>query len=301
MKMHTDEVDTSTDLVRRLLTAQFPEWSNLTLKRVTSTGTDNAIYRLGDTMSVRLPRIHWATGQIDKEFEWLPKLAPHLPFQVPVPLVKGQPTDEYPHQWAVYQWLAGKNSADAHISDLNQAAIDIAQFLTALRQIDTTGGPSAKNYNIRGMPLALRDEETRKAIAKLEGMIDTQAAITVWEAALDAQPPHHEPVWLHGDLLSGNILINQGRVHAIIDFGGLAVGDPTCDLMIAWSLFTNESRAVLWDALEVDEATWLCGRGHALSQAAIFIPYYLETNPIGMRNARRMLDEILLDIHHNSV
>ncbi len=294
-KMHADEVDTDASLVGRLLAAQFPQWAGLPIAPVSSAGTDNAIYRLGDDMAVRLPRIHWAVGQVDKEHEWLPRLGPFLPLAISVPLAKGQPGEGYPWHWSVYQWLKGENATIDLIADPRQAAIDLAQFITALQRIDTTGGPRAVDHNLRGVPLADRDARTREAIAALHGMIDADAATTVWEAALQAPDWNRAPVWFHGDLLPGNLLFEQGRLSAVIDFGGLGVGDPACDLMIAWGLFSGESRDVFRAALAVDDATWARGRGHALSQAVIFIPYYLDTNPVGVSNARRMIDAVLAD------
>jgi aminoglycoside phosphotransferase (APT) family kinase protein len=294
-KMHADEVDTDASLVGRLLAAQFPQWAGLPIAPVSSAGTDNAIYRLGDDMAVRLPRIHWAVGQVDKEHEWLPRLGPFLPLAISVPLAKGQPGEGYPWHWSVYQWLKGENATIDLIADPRQAAIDLAQFITALQRIDTTGGPRAVDHNLRGVPLADRDARTREAIAALHGMIDADAATTVWEAALQAPEWNRAPVWFHGDLLPGNLLFEQGRLSAVIDFGGLGVGDPACDLMIAWGLFSGESRDVFRAALAVDDATWARGRGHALSQAVIFIPYYLDTNPVGVSNARRMIDAVLAD------
>lgn len=301
IKMHKNEVDTSLELVRRLLASQFPQWARLPIVPVASSGTDNTIYRLGDKMAVRLPRIDWAIGQVEKEHKWLPKLAPFLPLEVPVPLAKGEPDEGYPYQWSVQKWIEGENAADAHITDLSKAALDLADFLKALRQIDTTGGPPAATENTRGMPLVLKDKATRMAIAALDrlNMIDAHAAIAVWEAALHAPDSTQKPVWFHGDLLSGNLLVKQGQLHAVIDFGGLAVGDPTCDLMIAWSLFTGKSRNLFRDALAVDDATWMRGRGHSLSQAAIFIPYYLHTNPVGVRNAKHMIEQVLADYRAN--
>ncbi len=293
--MHADEVDTDASLVGRLLAAQFPQWAGLPIAPVSSAGTDNAIYRLGDDMAVRLPRIHWAVGQVDKEHEWLPRLGPFLPLAISVPLAKGQPGEGYPWHWSVYQWLKGENATIDLIADPRQAAIDLAQFITALQRIDTTGGPRAVDHNLRGVPLADRDARTREAIAALHGMIDADAATTVWEAALQAPEWNRAPVWFHGDLLPGNLLFEQGRLSAVIDFGGLGVGDPACDLMIAWGLFSGESRDVFRAALAVDDATWARGRGHALSQAVIFIPYYLDTNPVGVSNARRMIDAVLAD------
>ena len=296
-KMHADEVDTDTSLVRRLLAAQFPQWAELPIQRVDSVGTDNAIYRLGDDMAVRLPRVERAAGaRVDKEHEWLPRLAPHLPLVVPVPLAKGMPAEGYPWRWSVCQWIEGESANVELISDLRQAAIDLAQFIAALQRIDPAGGPPPGAHNFfRGVPLAMRDIATLTAIASLKGVIDTEAATTAWEAALEAAVWNRPPVWIHGDLIRGNLLVKRGRLSGVIDFGGLGVGDPACDLMPAWTLFSGESRNAFRTALSVDDATWARGRGWALSWALIFIPYYLETNPAGVNMARHAIDEVLAD------
>jgi aminoglycoside phosphotransferase (APT) family kinase protein len=294
-KMHPNEVHTDASLVRCLIAAQFPQWAHLSITPVDSAGTDNAIYRLGEDLAVRLPRIHWAVNQIDKEFRWLRYLAPSLPLAIPVPLVKGEPGQGYPWHWAIYPWLEGENETIDRIADPLQTAIKLAQFITALQQIDATGGPLAVDHNSRGASLATRDREVRQAIAAMRGTIDTDAATRVWEAALQTPQWNRDPVWFHGDMLPGNLLFKRGRLSAVIDFGGLAVGDPACDLMIAWGLFSGESRKVFRAALEVDDATWERGRGHALAQAVIFIPYYIDSNPVGVGYARRAIDEILAD------
>jgi aminoglycoside phosphotransferase (APT) family kinase protein len=295
-KMHVDEVETNASLVGRLLAAQFPQWADLPIKPVDSAGTDNALYRLGDDMVVRLPRIHWALGQIDIERRWLPRLAPHLPLAIPVQLAKGEPGEGYPWHWSIYQWIEGENAAIDRIVDPNQVAIDLAQFLTALQHIDTRGGPGAGPHDLdRGKPLVMRDKYTREAISALHDMLDTEAVTAAWEAVLQAPEWTGAPVWFHGDMLPGNLLFEQGRLTAVIDFGELGVGDPACDLMIAWNLFSGESRDVFHAALAVDDATWARGRGWALSQALIFISYYLNTNPVGVRYARRAVEEVLAD------
>lgn len=293
--MHVDEIATDATLVRRLLAAQFPQWAALPITPVSSAGTDNAIYRLGADKAVRLPRIHWATGQIEKERQWLPKLAPRLPLQLPVQLAIGEPDAGYPYQWAVYRWLDGESAISAHIPDLCQAARDLAQFIVALQRLDPAGGPPAAEHNLRGVPLALRDASTRAAIAAMGSMIDADAATRVWETALRAPPWDRPPVWFHGDLLPGNLLVANGRLRAVIDWSGAGVGDPACDLMCAWGLFSGESREEFRAALGVDDATWARGRGQALSQAAIFVPYYLHTNPVGVASARRMIDAVLAE------
>jgi aminoglycoside phosphotransferase (APT) family kinase protein len=298
--MHVDEVQTNVSLVSRLLAAQFPQWADLSIEPVDSAGTDNALYRLGDRLVVRLPRIHWAVGQIDTERQWLPRLSPHLPLAIPVQLAKGKPGEGYPWPWSVYRWIEGVNATIARIADPSQAAIDLARFLTALQQIDASSGPPPGPHDLaRGKPLARRDTYTCEAIAALRGMLDTDAVTAAWKAALQAPEWNGAPVWFHGDMLPGNLLFERGRVRAVIDFGALGVGDPACDLMIAWNLFSGESRAVFRAALAVDDATWARGRGWALSQALIFIPYYLNSNPVGVVYARRAIEEAVSDYGAN--
>ena len=297
-KMHADEVETSAGLVRALLAAQFPQWAALPITPLASAGTDHAIFRLGADLAVRLPRIAWALGQAEKERVWLPRLAPFLPLAVPEPLAQGQPGAGYPWPWSITRWLPGETLTADRLPDARRTAVALAHFVAALQRIDARNGPRAADHGLRGQPLITRDAATRRAIADLEGLIDTAAATRVWEDALRAPDWDRAPVWFHGDLLPGNILFSaQGRATAVIDFGGLGVGDPACDLMLAWGLFTGESRALFRETLAVDDATWARGRGHALAQALIFIPYYLNTNPDGVAQARHGLAEVLADWH----
>jgi aminoglycoside phosphotransferase (APT) family kinase protein len=294
-KMHADEVDIDVSLVRRLLAAQFPQWGDLPIDRVASAGTDNAIYRLGDDMSVRLPRIHWATGQIEKEQRWLPILAPQLPLAIPVPLAKGDPGEGYPWHWCVSPWLPGEDATAEHIRDLDEAAVDLAAFIAALQRIDITGGPRPGRHNFfRGVPLAVRDDHLRKAIAHWDGLVDIDAVKAAWEAALEAPVWDGPPVWIHGDLVPGNLLVAGGRLSAVIDFGCLGVGDPATDLIVAWTLFSGESRDLFRAALGVDDATWARGRGWALMGLGA-LPYYLHTNPAIVARARHQIEEVLAD------
>ncbi|HEV2664941.1 MAG TPA: aminoglycoside phosphotransferase family protein, partial [Blastocatellia bacterium] len=234
-KMHVDEVETNLSLVTRLLTSQFPHWADLPIAPIPSAGTDNALYRLGDDMVVRLPRIHWAIEQVGKEHRWLPRLAPFLPLAIPVPLAKGEPGERYPWHWSIYQWLKGENATVERIADPRQTATDLARFIAALQRIDATGGPLPGPHNShRGEPLAMRDTRTRDAIATLRGAVDIDAVAAVWDAAVDAPAWHGPPVWLHGDMQCGNLLVVEGRLSAVIDFGCLGVGDPACDVMAAW-------------------------------------------------------------------
>jgi aminoglycoside phosphotransferase (APT) family kinase protein len=292
--LHADEADIDLPLVRRLLAAQFSQWANLALEPVVSTGTSNALYRLGDDMVVRLPRVEWVTAEVAKEHHWLPRLAPQLPLAVPVPLALGAPAEGYPWQWSVYRWLDGANAMVERVADTRAAAMALAEFVAALQQIDTADGPrpGAHNY-FRGAPLIARDAPTREAIASLDGMIDVDAVTAAWEAALRAPERDGPPVWIHGDLLPGNLLVEQGRLSAVIDFGGLAVGDPACDLIGAWSWLSADPRDVFRSSLSVDDATWARGRGWALSVALIALPYYRGTNPVFADLMAQMIDEVL--------
>jgi aminoglycoside phosphotransferase (APT) family kinase protein len=295
-KMHAAEVDTDTSLVRRLLAAQFPHLADLFIERVRSGGTDNAIYRLGDDLCVRLPRIEWATAAVHKEHQWLPRLAPHLPLAIPVPLAKGMPADGYPWHWSVCRWLPGENAIVERFADLRDAAIALAQFVAAMQRIDATGGPRPGAHNFgRGVPLAIRDADTRAAIAKLHNVLDTDAVTAAWDADLNAPAWDGPPVWIHGDLHAGNLLIDRGHLSAVIDFGGLGVGDPACDFVAAWTLFSGESRDAFRAALSIDNASWARSRGWALSTGLIALPYYLDTNPVIVAMARHQIEEVLAD------
>jgi aminoglycoside phosphotransferase (APT) family kinase protein len=297
--MHENEVDTDPSLVERLLAAQFPHWAALPIEPVESAGTEHAIYRLGDDMAVRLPRLDSAVAKVEKEQHWLPRLGPLLPLAIPVPLAKGRPGEGFPWHWSVYRWIAGEHATLDQLADPVRAAVTLAEFLTALQRIDTSGGPLVVDQRLRGVPLAMRDGFTRRSIASLSDGIDTEAATALWDASLGVSEWNRAPVWFHGDVLSGNLLFARGDLCAVIDFAGLGVGDPACDLMIAWGLFSGDSRQAFRDALGVDAAAWARGRGHALSQAVQFIPYYLDTNPVGVANARRLLAEVIADYNAN--
>lgn len=295
-RMHIDEVHTDVSLVGRLLTAQFPQWADLCIEPVHSAGTDNVIHRLGDDMAVRLPRIRRAAGQVDKEHRWLPRLAPLLPLAIPVPLGKGMPAEDYPWQWSVYRWLDGEDVTVERIADPRHAAIELGRFVAALQRIDPDDGPRPGEHNsFRGVALAERDASTRMAITSLDGTIDAGAATQAWEAALHAPVWDGPLVWIHGDLLAGNLLARQGRLSAVIDFGCLGVGDPACDVMAAWTFLSAESREAFRAAVHVDDATWARGRGWALSVGLIALPYYQVSNPVLARIARRAIDEALAD------
>jgi aminoglycoside phosphotransferase (APT) family kinase protein len=293
--MHPDQLDVDAQLVRRLLTAQFPHWAELPLEPVDPSGTDNAIYRLGEDLAVRLPSTPRTEATLEKERAWLPRLAPLLPLAVPLPVAEGAPSDGYPCTWSVYRWLDGEDATVAPIADLGQAATDLAGFIAALQRIDTAGAPGPGGHNfLRGEPLEARDAEVRASLAALGDDIDVSAATAVWEAALRAPEWQRPPVWIHGDLDARNLLVQEGRISAVLDFGSLGVGDPACDVMVAWKVLSAESRARFRAALSIDDATWERGRGWALSQALGALAYYtLETNAVLVREARRWLREAL--------
>lgn len=290
--MHADEIETDVPLVRRLLAAQFPEWAGLPIERVRSAGTDNALYRLGEDLVVRLPRIHWAVGGVGKDMLWLPKLAPLLPVAVPVPLAKGEPAEDYPWTWGVYPWLAGENPAIDSVPAAKSLTNEVADFVKALHRVDLAGGPAAR----RGRPLAeVQDEEARAALAELKGMIDVDAATAAWNAAIQAPPWTGRPVWVHGDLLAGNLLLEGRRLTGVIDWGGVGIGDPACDLIVAWGLLPRDLRPAFRAKLGVDDETWARGRGWALSVGLIALPYYKDTNPVLAATARQLIREVLAD------
>jgi aminoglycoside phosphotransferase (APT) family kinase protein len=293
--MHADELETDAAFVRRLLTAQCPHWASLPIEPVPSGGTDNALYRLGDAMVVRLPRRERTAATLAKERRWLPTLAPHLPIAVPQPVADGMPTEDYPWRWSVYRWLEGEDATTQPLADLHQAALELAAFIEALESIDPVGGPPPGEHNFfRGGPLAARDAAVRASIVALEPELDVAAVTAGWDEALRAPTWMRPPVWIHGDLDARNVLVQGGRITGVIDWGGLGVGDPACDVMVAWKLFSGEARERFRTALCVDDATWTRSRGWALSQALIALAYYTdETNPVLVREARRWLSEAI--------
>lgn len=293
-KLHADEVDTDEELVRRLLAAQFPQWAALPIERFHHAGTDNAIYRVGEELSVSLPRIARAAGQIDKEREWLPRLAPHLPVAVTVQLARGEPGEGYPLHWGVYPWLRGRNASLETVASGTQFATELAAFMRALQAIDAPGAPvpNWKNFG-RGAPLATRDDATRTAIEQASDMIDAPACTAAWAEAVHAPAHAGAPPLIHGDLSFGNLLAAGGKLSAVIDWGGFGAGDPACDLMVAWTLLDTPSRARLRAELDVDDATWARGRGWALSVSLIQLPYYRDTNPGIIRTGLRTIGEVL--------
>jgi aminoglycoside phosphotransferase (APT) family kinase protein len=298
-----DKSEITPALVKRLLAAQFPQWADLPLTRVELDGWDNTTFRLGKDMSVRLPSGDAYTAQVDKEHRWLPVLALQLPLPIPQPLAKGAPSQEFPRPWSIYRWLEGEHATTDRIADLDRFATDLAMFLDALYGAASDAGPAAGPHShFRGGPLTTWDAQTRALIAALDGQIDGETATAAWDRALEARFAGRT-VWVHGDVAATNLLVADGELCAVIDFGCSAVGDPACDVTIAWTLFSGESRRAFRDALGIDDATWERGRGWALWKALIEVRQAVslggDTTPPGWvrmgwrQNAREIIEDLL--------
>ncbi len=291
VKMHVGQVDIDEERAAWLVTAQFPQFADLPIHVIESTGTVNAIYRLGDDFSLRLPLVQAWAQDLEKERDWLPKLAPYVSLRLPQPVAHGQPTRWYPFPWAIYRWIEGHPYHDDRIHDERQAAVDLAHFLLELRRIDPRGAPHTGRKPLRDL-----DAVTRAAIEASRDVIASAAVARAWRNALEAPVWNGIPAWIHTDLLRSNLLVDGGRLRAVIDFGGIGVGDPAADVIAAWSVFNPPGRAAFRDALEVDNATWDRARGYALHQAILIIPYYADTNPGLVTLAKRTVKEVLADL-----
>ncbi|MFC4911531.1 aminoglycoside phosphotransferase family protein [Actinomadura gamaensis] len=285
MSMHADEATITADLVRGLLAEQFPEWADLPIEPVrSSAGTVNAIFRLGGTRSVRLPRRPSGAKGLLREQEWLPRLAPCLPVPVPDLLGRGVPGSAFPRPWSVHRWLDGAHPAPD--ADLGR---DLAELVLGFRRVPFREGPAS----YRGGSLREMDAAVRTAIADLEADLDTSLATALWDESVHAPAWDGPPTWTHSDLLPANLLVAGGRLSGVLDFGTVGVGDPACDLMPAWTVLSAPARRDFREALEPDEPTWLRGRGWAFSMALLGLPYYRETNPPFAAMCRRTIDAVL--------
>lgn len=282
------------EVVRCLVASQFPQWAGLPVEPVEHDGWDNTTYRLGSDLSVRLPSADWYVAQVEKEHRWLPFLAEHLPLPVPRPVAKGEPGCGFPRPWSVYGWLPGAHATVARVPDLVTFATDLAAFLRALYAVPTGGAPPPGEHNFfRGDTPAVYDDQTRETVAALGGAVDGARAIDVWDEAV-ASRWERDPVWLHGDLSATNLLVAGGRLSAVIDFGTAAVGDPACDLAIAWTFLSGESRAAFRDGVGLDDATWARGRGWTLWKALITLAKGEDGLRFGWaRDARAVVADVL--------
>jgi len=293
--MDRSQIDAA--LAARLVAEQFPQWAGLAVVPVELDGWDNRTFRLGDTMTVRLPSAEAYASSVAKELTWLPRLAPTLPRPVPVPVAAGAPSKTFPWPWSIRRWINGIPAA-APISDPVGLAEDIAGFVRALQRIDPADGPPAGAHSFyRGASLAVYDEETREALVSLPRR-DVDAASEVWRTALAAQWVG-PPVWFHGDIAPGNLLLDAGgRLAAVIDFGQCGVGDPACDLVIAWTLFAGRAREVFRSTMAIDEAMWARARGWALWKALITLAGTDASSAVAEQSVR-MVRDVLAD-HRSS-
>lgn len=287
--MHDDEAAIDEALVRRLLGAQMPALAELPLRTVEPWGTDNAVWRLGDELVVRLPRVDGAQGQAAKEARWLPQIAQHLTVPVPTPIAVGDPAFDYPYRWAVDRWIHGEPASVDVMRDPVEFARDLARTVVELQAMPTEGAPPARH---RARPLADYDVPTRRAIEGAAHLIDVNAALAVWEDALEAPPYEGPAVWVQGDL-EGNCLVADGRLCGIVDWNSACLGDPAVDVQVVWSpLFTGLSREAFLEALGVDDPTIRRSKGAAINQACAALPYYLDTYPLIVERSWHKLAEL---------
>jgi aminoglycoside phosphotransferase (APT) family kinase protein len=282
-------------MVRRLIARQFPQWAHLPVRPVATNGWDNQTFHLGDRMSIRLPTAREYALAVDKEHRWLPILAPRVPLPISVPLVKGRPDEGFAFHWSVYEWIDGEPAGIDAIDDLTEFADSLAAFLAALRHVDPTGGPGPGLHNwFRGGPLQVCDAQTRRAVELLDGHIPRETVTAIWRSSLSA-PWEDRPVWFHGDVALGNLLVRDGALAAVIDFGTCGVGDPACDLAIAWTVLSGTSRDAFRVRLGLDPSTWTRGRGWALWKALISYAGALHNDRGAAAEAKRVIDEVLIE------
>ena len=291
-------VTVTADQVGRLVADQFPQWAGLPIGAVTG-GWDNWTFRLGPGMSVRLPSAAEYALAVEKEHRWLPVLATQLPLPISTPLGRGEPGAGYPFAWSVYHWLTGSPAGKDRVRDPIRFASDLAEFLVELQHIDPAGGPPPGKHNwFRGGTLRTFDGTVRDALGALGSSVEASLVREIWAVALDA---HWDGTcrWFHGDVAAGNLLVRNGELAAVIDFGTCGVGDPSCDLAAAWTLLNAEGRQVFRDRLQVAEDAWARGRGWALWKTLATCASSAD-QPLSEDNggARGVLDEILAEYEH---
>jgi aminoglycoside phosphotransferase (APT) family kinase protein len=295
VRLHADQVDVDAPLVQRLLNEQFADWCELPIRRVPSAGTDNAVFRLGDELAVRLPMRPSAVDSVRKELRWLPVLAPRLSLAVPQVLGAGEPGAGYPFPWAVVRWLPGRDAL-AEPPEPASTAAALGRFVAELRAIDTQAVPSPLTAETsRGGPLAARDPYFRDYLAQCAGLVDTAAVAAVWDRALAAPAWAGPPVWLHADLLPSNLLVRDGRLAGVLDFGTLCTGDPAFDLTAAWHVFDAATRPAFLDLAGVDGPALARAGGLVALWGIGALSYYLHTNPGMVAMARASLAAVLAD------
>lgn len=298
MTLHPNEVSIDHALVRSLLRAQRPEWADLPLSPA-GAGTDNVMYRLGDDLVVRLPRTADNGRSVRKEQEWLPRLAPLLACPVPEPVHAGTPTDAFPLVWSVYRWFDGDEAGPDTVRDWAAFGADLAAVVRELHAIDLMGATRTDDLSwYRGGSLQACDEWFGRGLddcrTTVGSELDVEALEQMWRTALMLPEPSGPHVWLHGDLKPTNLLVREGRLHAVIDFGGLSVGLPDAEHATVWDL-PPRARQAYWNALDIDDPTWARARAWAIAVAVSGISYYWHTYPAFVAECRARLRAILTD------
>lgn len=285
-------VEINQELVSSLIKDQFPQWADIPIHPVAKSGNDNRTFHLGCEMSVRLPSHERYASQVEKELFWLPRLRPHLSLRIPVPLGKGEPAPGYPWPWSVNRWVPGNTVCPDTVLNLNQLAVDLAGFLKELEAVDCSGGPRAGAHNFfRGGSLWVYNEETQTALRNLRPLLQADPLEEIWNLALQSEWAR-EPVWVHGDVAPGNLLEDHGKLCGVIDFGILGVGDPACDLTMAWTFFDDASRKIFFDSMESDQETRNRARGWTLWKALITYDRNDKHSSAAIEG-RRIIDAIL--------
>ena len=263
------KADITSDVAAALVAAQCPQWAHLPVRAVPIDGNDNTSFRLGDDMLVRLPSHERYVLGVHKEHRWLPWLAPQLPLPIPEPMYLGHPGSDFPRSWSVYRWIEGETLSMERIDDPVQLAHDVADFLRVLCSLDPTDGPRAGQQNfMRGLPLTVWEEQVQQAIEVQRDALDVPAVTALWEEACSTTWTG-DPVWFHGDVAENNLLVRDGRLCAVIDFGTSGVGDPACDVVLGYTFLSGAAREAYRDRLGFDDDTWTRGRGWALWKALI--------------------------------
>jgi len=291
---NTQDLQIDIELAKSLIASQFPQWQHLTIKSVAQSGWDNRTFHLGDEMTIRLPSSEEYAPQILKEFKWLPMIARGLSIQITTPLALGQPCKKYPWHWSINQWIDGESTSIDRVKNLNQFAIQLAQFLREFQRIDSTEGPIAGAHNFyRGGSLAAYDDEMSKAIPLIQNVEDKRIAEQLWQDATSSFW-QDRPVWVHGDIAVGNLLVKHGGLCAVIDFGQLAIGDPACDLAIAWNFFDQESRGIFRTSISLDRNTWVRALGWTFWKTLCW--------PVKGTDSGRIIQDVLVEyqMHYSS-
>jgi aminoglycoside phosphotransferase (APT) family kinase protein len=294
--MHEGQWHLRAETVERLVARQFPRWIGLPVSSVVSHGTVNALFRLGDDIVLRFDLFPsddpvWRTKLLAAQ-ERVTRLARRVSIQLPVPLAIGEPGDGYPGFWAAYEWIPGAAARVSDVADLDAFAVDLASFVQALHGTPTDG--RGWDGQSRGGPLADRDAQVRECVSSSGALVDARRLLAVWNECLSADRGPGDDVWIHADLMPGNLLLREGRLAAVIDCEGLCVGDPAVDLMPAWNLLPSGPRDTFRRSLAVDDATWERGRGWALCQAIVALPYYVDTNKVMAETALRTINQVVM-------